>query len=112
VEAAYLCGRDGARSAVRQGLGLGLPGGTYDQVFYVADVDADDLAVTRFNTVAIAPNVSARAIAAPPWSTAGLVQRSGRTTRCATTFSGDALTISMPSKVAKGSGSIATIIVI
>lgn len=37
-EAAYLCGCDGAHAAVRQQLGLGFPGGTYDQLFYVADV--------------------------------------------------------------------------
>ncbi|MFC7475389.1 FAD-dependent monooxygenase [Dankookia sp. GCM10030260] len=36
--AAYLCGCDGAHSRVRQALGLGFPGGTYDQRFYVADV--------------------------------------------------------------------------
>jgi 2-polyprenyl-6-methoxyphenol hydroxylase-like FAD-dependent oxidoreductase len=40
IEAAYLAGCDGARSVVRQGLGAGFPGGTYQQVFYVADVDA------------------------------------------------------------------------
>ena len=40
VEAAYLCGCDGAHSAVRQGLKLGFHGGTYDQVFYVADIKA------------------------------------------------------------------------
>ena len=39
-EAAYLAGCDGARSIVRQGIGVGFPGGTYDQLFYVADVDA------------------------------------------------------------------------
>jgi 2-polyprenyl-6-methoxyphenol hydroxylase-like FAD-dependent oxidoreductase len=38
--AAYLAGCDGARSIVRQGIGAGFPGGTYDQLFYVADVDA------------------------------------------------------------------------
>ncbi|BDI28852.1 2-polyprenyl-6-methoxyphenol hydroxylase [Capsulimonas corticalis] len=38
--ARYLCGCDGAHSAVRQGLGVGFPGGTYEQVFYVADVEA------------------------------------------------------------------------
>ena len=37
-EAAYLCGCDGAHSTVRQQLGLGFPGGTYDQLFFVADV--------------------------------------------------------------------------
>ncbi|PSH61549.1 FAD-dependent oxidoreductase [Phyllobacterium sophorae] len=39
-EAGYLAGCDGARSIVRQTLGTGFPGGTYQQVFYVADVDA------------------------------------------------------------------------
>ncbi|MBY4895920.1 FAD-dependent monooxygenase [Cupriavidus sp. AU9028] len=37
-EAAFLAGCDGARSAVRNLLGAGFPGGTYQQVFYVADV--------------------------------------------------------------------------
>ena len=37
-EAAYLCGCDGAHSTVRQQLGLGFPGGTYGQLFHVADV--------------------------------------------------------------------------
>ena len=36
----FLAGCDGARSAVRQKLGLGFPGGTYEHLFYVADVDA------------------------------------------------------------------------
>jgi 2-polyprenyl-6-methoxyphenol hydroxylase-like FAD-dependent oxidoreductase len=39
--AAYLCGCDGAHSRVRQALGLGFPGGTYGQLFYVADVRID-----------------------------------------------------------------------
>jgi 2-polyprenyl-6-methoxyphenol hydroxylase-like FAD-dependent oxidoreductase len=39
-EAAYLAGCDGARSVVRQGIGAEFPGGTYKQVFYVADVQA------------------------------------------------------------------------
>jgi 2-polyprenyl-6-methoxyphenol hydroxylase-like FAD-dependent oxidoreductase len=39
-EAKYLAGCDGARSAVRQGLHLEYPGGTYSHVFYVADVEA------------------------------------------------------------------------
>ncbi|WP_119273702.1 FAD-dependent monooxygenase [Taklimakanibacter deserti] len=34
----YLVGCDGARSAVRHGMKLGFPGGTYEQSFYVADV--------------------------------------------------------------------------
>jgi 2-polyprenyl-6-methoxyphenol hydroxylase-like FAD-dependent oxidoreductase len=39
--AAYLAGCDGARSIVREYSGADFPGGTYKQVFYVADVDAD-----------------------------------------------------------------------
>jgi 2-polyprenyl-6-methoxyphenol hydroxylase-like FAD-dependent oxidoreductase len=39
-EASYVAGCDGARSTVREGLGTGFPGGTYRQLFYVADVDA------------------------------------------------------------------------
>ncbi|WP_224544699.1 FAD-dependent monooxygenase [Mesorhizobium sp. CA16] len=38
VSTAYLAGCDGARSAVRHGLDIGFPGGTYEQSFYVADV--------------------------------------------------------------------------
>ena len=39
-EATYIAGCDGARSLVRETLGTGFPGGTYRQVFYVADVEA------------------------------------------------------------------------
>jgi 2-polyprenyl-6-methoxyphenol hydroxylase-like FAD-dependent oxidoreductase len=39
-EASYLAGCDGARSTVRDVLGVGFPGGTYERVFYVADVEA------------------------------------------------------------------------
>jgi 2-polyprenyl-6-methoxyphenol hydroxylase-like FAD-dependent oxidoreductase len=35
--ARYLAGCDGAHSKVREVLGIGLPGGTYDDMFYVAD---------------------------------------------------------------------------
>ena len=38
--AAYVAGCDGARSAVRQALGIEFPGETYSQYFYVADVQA------------------------------------------------------------------------
>jgi 2-polyprenyl-6-methoxyphenol hydroxylase-like FAD-dependent oxidoreductase len=37
---AYLAGCDGARSRVREVLHAGFPGGTYDHLFYVADVEA------------------------------------------------------------------------
>jgi 2-polyprenyl-6-methoxyphenol hydroxylase-like FAD-dependent oxidoreductase len=40
-EASYIAGCDGARSSVREIAGTGFPGGTYRQVFYVADVDAN-----------------------------------------------------------------------
>ncbi|MBS0334938.1 MAG: FAD-dependent monooxygenase [Proteobacteria bacterium] len=40
ADAAFLCGCDGARSAVRHGMDAHFPGGTYRQVFYVADVEA------------------------------------------------------------------------
>ena len=39
--ARYLAGCDGARSKVRETIGTGFPGGTYRQVFYVADIDGE-----------------------------------------------------------------------
>ena len=39
-EAAYIAGCDGAHSIVRHQIGSGFPGGTYDKIFYVADVNA------------------------------------------------------------------------
>jgi 2-polyprenyl-6-methoxyphenol hydroxylase-like FAD-dependent oxidoreductase len=39
-EAAYIAGCDGAHSTVRQALAIGFPGGTYEHLFYVADVEA------------------------------------------------------------------------
>jgi 2-polyprenyl-6-methoxyphenol hydroxylase-like FAD-dependent oxidoreductase len=44
-EANYIAGCDGARSTVREAIGTGFPGGTYRQIFYVADVDAAGPAV-------------------------------------------------------------------
>jgi 2-polyprenyl-6-methoxyphenol hydroxylase-like FAD-dependent oxidoreductase len=40
-DASYLAGCDGARSRVREGLGIGFPGGTYEHMFYVADAQAN-----------------------------------------------------------------------
>ena len=37
---AYVAGCDGARSTTREHLGIGFPGGTYEHLFYVADVQA------------------------------------------------------------------------
>jgi 2-polyprenyl-6-methoxyphenol hydroxylase-like FAD-dependent oxidoreductase len=39
--AGYVAGCDGARSRVREVLGTGYPGGTYRQLFYVADIDGE-----------------------------------------------------------------------
>jgi 2-polyprenyl-6-methoxyphenol hydroxylase-like FAD-dependent oxidoreductase len=39
--ARYLAGCDGARSKVRETIGTGFPGGTYQHLFYVADVEAE-----------------------------------------------------------------------
>ena len=38
IEAKYIAGCDGARSRVRELIGTGFPGGTYRQLFYVADI--------------------------------------------------------------------------
>src|SRR5207237_156328 len=40
VDVDFLCGCDGIHSTVRQGLGVEFPGGSYQQVFYVAEVRA------------------------------------------------------------------------
>jgi 2-polyprenyl-6-methoxyphenol hydroxylase-like FAD-dependent oxidoreductase len=39
-EAAFVAGCDGAHSQVRENLSIGFPGGTYEHLFYVADVEA------------------------------------------------------------------------
>jgi 2-polyprenyl-6-methoxyphenol hydroxylase-like FAD-dependent oxidoreductase len=44
-EAGFIAGCDGARSLVRQTMGAGFPGGDYDQLFYVADVEASGPAI-------------------------------------------------------------------
>ncbi|HEX3904596.1 MAG TPA: FAD-dependent monooxygenase [Polyangia bacterium] len=52
-EAAYLAGCDGARSAVRHALQVDFGGGTYDHLFYVADVAAGGRAADRQLHVAV-----------------------------------------------------------
>ncbi|HXD00842.1 MAG TPA: FAD-dependent monooxygenase [Verrucomicrobiae bacterium] len=44
-EAAYIAGCDGAHSTVRETLNVGFAGGTYDHLFYVADVNASGAAI-------------------------------------------------------------------
>jgi 2-polyprenyl-6-methoxyphenol hydroxylase-like FAD-dependent oxidoreductase len=41
----YIAGCDGAHSIVRETIGTGFPGGTYRQLFYVADVQAEGAAL-------------------------------------------------------------------
>jgi 2-polyprenyl-6-methoxyphenol hydroxylase-like FAD-dependent oxidoreductase len=43
--AAYIAGCDGAHSTVREAIGIGFPGGTYEHLFYVADVEASGQAL-------------------------------------------------------------------
>jgi 2-polyprenyl-6-methoxyphenol hydroxylase-like FAD-dependent oxidoreductase len=45
LDVAYLAGCDGASSDVREALGIGFPGGTYEHLFYVADVEARGRAI-------------------------------------------------------------------
>ncbi len=46
-EVAYVAGCDGAHSAARQALGVSFAGGTYDHLFYVADVRAQGPVMDR-----------------------------------------------------------------
>ena len=43
----YLAGCDGAHSVARRALGIGFQGGTYEHLFYVADVEARGSAIER-----------------------------------------------------------------
>jgi 2-polyprenyl-6-methoxyphenol hydroxylase-like FAD-dependent oxidoreductase len=51
--AAYIAGCDGAHSAVREALGAGFPGGTYERHFYVADVEAKGAVMNKELHVAL-----------------------------------------------------------
>ncbi len=53
---AYLCGCDGARSAVRHALGFGFPGGTYESRFYVADVAGEGWSPGEYVNASLAPD--------------------------------------------------------
>jgi 2-polyprenyl-6-methoxyphenol hydroxylase-like FAD-dependent oxidoreductase len=55
-EAAYIAGCDGAHSAVRETLEIGFAGGTYDHLFYVADVNAGGAAMNGEIHVALDPS--------------------------------------------------------
>ena len=51
--ACYVAGCDGARSRVREMLGIGFPGGTYEHLFYVADVEASGPALNGDLNIAL-----------------------------------------------------------
>jgi len=55
-ECAWLVGCDGAHSTVREKLQLGFPGGTYDHVFYVADIHGRGPALNGELNVALDEN--------------------------------------------------------
>lgn len=50
---AYVAGCDGARSTMREHLGIGFPGGTYEHLFYVADVQANGQTVNGDLNIAL-----------------------------------------------------------
>jgi 2-polyprenyl-6-methoxyphenol hydroxylase-like FAD-dependent oxidoreductase len=52
-ETAYIAGCDGAHSTVRETLGIGFAGGTYDHLFYVADVIASGAAMNGELNIAL-----------------------------------------------------------
>lgn len=63
INARYLAGCDGAHSIVRQQIGVGFPGGTYEETYYVADIvasgafdhDEINLALDKVDFLAIFP---------------------------------------------------------
>jgi 2-polyprenyl-6-methoxyphenol hydroxylase-like FAD-dependent oxidoreductase len=63
-EAAFVAGCDGVHSIVRETMGTGFPGGTYRQLFYVADVQASGPRWTAHSML-----ISKRPISSPyfPW---------------------------------------------
>src|SRR6266404_3212986 len=54
--ASYIAGCDGARSTVREALRIGFPGGVYNHLFYVADVEASG--ATMNGEVHVAPDAT------------------------------------------------------
>src|ERR1700732_2350918 len=70
-EASYIAGCDGARSIVRETIGMGYPGGTYRQIFYVADVEAAGPAVDGELHADLA---EADFLAVSPWAGEGRVR--------------------------------------
>jgi len=52
-EAAYIAGCDGAHSIVREALQIGFPGGVYEHLFYVADVEASGAVINGELNIAL-----------------------------------------------------------
>ena len=52
-EAAYIAGCDGAHSTVREALRIGFPGGVYEHLFYVADVEASGATINGELNIAL-----------------------------------------------------------
>ena len=52
-EAAYIAGCDGAHSTVREALQIGFPGGVYEHLFYVADVEASGASINGELNIAL-----------------------------------------------------------
>ncbi len=52
-EAAYIAGCDGAHSTVREALQIGFPGGVYNHLFYIADVEASGAAINGELNIAL-----------------------------------------------------------
>ena len=55
IEAQYLCGCDGAHSLVRHGLDTSFAGGTYSQIFFVADVVVENEKVEETVQISLSP---------------------------------------------------------
>lgn len=53
VAAAFIAGCDGTHSTVRDALNVGFSGGTYSQIFYVADVEASGRAMNHELNIAL-----------------------------------------------------------
>ena len=51
--AAYIAGCDGAHSTIREALQIGFPGGVYDHLFYIADVEAGGATVNGELNIAL-----------------------------------------------------------
>jgi 2-polyprenyl-6-methoxyphenol hydroxylase-like FAD-dependent oxidoreductase len=68
VRARFIAGCDGAHSKIREVMKSGFPGGTYGEVFYVADIDGEGPAFNGDLNVDLEDSDSLRFF---PWRTRG-----------------------------------------